>query len=343
MIRLTLLLILALYARVHAQSPKLIVAGPPQPTEIEGYFKAHCVALHNRIRICKVLTESDSLLLVEKDGKTVGTWRVDADLGETEHFHVMRGDLDGDRKPELIVANLDSTSTGIGVSVWSLLIFPDSEFRSFPPPLTFRIKEFGTHGTVVSTGRTLSILTTDWVWGNDPRGRRGQGLYLVGQWWRYHGGELQPLPKPIGARRYLFSFSNERFATLDSDRIPYRWLSERRAERVSTDFITGPVSSSKRGVIESVSVSGQDSPQRFVKIAFKPNGGQTSEFVYGDENENGLNADRFIGDTASGRVYPDHYLPTNLKKWLTGRRATLRTYTDRKAEILWLEPRKGKN
>ena len=319
-----------------------MVAEPPQAAEVEGYFKAHCVALRERIRICKVLTESDALLLVEKDGKTVGTWRADAYLGETESFHVMRGDLDGDRTPELIIANLDTTSVGIGVSVWSLLIFPDSEFRSFPPPLTFRIKEFGTHGTVVSTGRTLSILTTDWVWGNDPKGQRGEGLYLVGQWWRYHGGELQPLPKPIVARRYLFSFANERFATWDSDRIPYRWLSDRRAEFVSTNFIIGPSNSSRRGVIESVSVNDESGANHFIRIGFKPDGGQTSEFIYADENENGISVDRYLGDTVSGRVYPDHYLPSDLKKWLTGRRATLRTYGDRKTEILWLEPRPGK-
>ena len=341
MARLTLLLTLAMYVPGYAQSGKLMVAAPPQPTEVEGYFKAHCVAPRNRIRVCKVLSESDAFLLVEKDGKTVGTWRADAYLGETESFRVMRGDLDGDRTPELIIANLDTTSTGLGVSVWSIVIFPDSEFRSVQRPLTFRIKEFGTLGSLVSTGGRLNILTTDWVWGNDPKGRRGEGLYLVGKWWRYDHGELLPLSKPIVARRYLFSFANERYATWDSDRIPYRWLANRRAEVVSTDFITGPSNSSNRGVIESVSASDESGPHRFIRIAFKADSGSTLEFIYADENENGLNADRYIGDTASGRVYPDHYLPPDLKKWLTGRRATLRTYSDRKAEILWLEPRKG--
>jgi hypothetical protein len=62
------------------------------------------------------------------------------------------------------------------------------------------------------------------------------------------------------------------------------------------------------------------------------------EFIYAAENENGLRAARYLGETDSGRVYPDHYLPTDLKTWLTGRRATLRTYGE-KLEILWLEPR----
>lgn len=337
MIRLIPLLIFALAGGVHAQSGKLILSHSPQPATVEGYEHGHCVTVRTQLRVCKVLSESDALLLVEKDGKTIGTWRADAYLGETESFRVMRGDLDGNRKPELIVANLDTTSTGLGVSVWSIVIFHDSEFHT---RLTFRIKEFGTRGTIVSTGGRLNILTTNWIWGNDPKGRRGEGLYFVGQWWRYHDGELSPLPKRIVARRYLFSFANERFATWGSERTPYRWLLDRRAEFVSTAFITGASNTNTRGVIESVTANNEGSAQQSFRIAFKPDNGQMVEFVYADENENGLIADRFLGDSASGKIYPDHYLPSDLKKWLTGRRATLRTYGDKNGEILWLEPTK---
>ena len=84
----------------------------------------------------------------------------------------------------------------------------------------------------------------------------------------------------------------------------------------------------------------ESGPHHVVRIAFKPDGGQASEVTYADDNENGVSVDRYLGDTVSGRVYPDHYLPSDIKKWLTGRRATLRTYGE-KLEILWLEPRKG--
>ena len=75
MTRLTLPVILALAAPVHAQSQKLVIADPPEPATVEGFEPGHCVALRNRIRICKVLSETDALLLVEKEGKTLGTWR----------------------------------------------------------------------------------------------------------------------------------------------------------------------------------------------------------------------------------------------------------------------------
>ena len=337
MTRLTLLLILAFSATVHAQSGKLIIADPPKPATIEDYERGHCVALRNRVRVCKVLSETDALFLIQKEGKTLGAWGANTYLGETGDFNVMQGDLDGDRKPELIIANRDSTSVGIAVSVWSIAIFADGNFKSFQPPLTFSVKEYGNLGTFVSNAGHLNILTTNWVSGTDPKGKRGDGLYLVGQWWRYHRGELVPLPRSIVARRYLLSFERERLATLESDRIPYQWLVNRNAESISTDFITGPGNGSKRGVIESVSKV-EESPYRIVKIVFKPDGGQALEFIYPNENENGPFVDRYLGDTASGRIYPERYLPSAPEKWLTGRRATLRTYNDNRTEILWLEP-----
>ncbi len=331
MTRLTLLLILALSAQVHAQSRKLVVAESPKSATVEGYEQGHCVALRNRVRVCKVLSQEDALFLIEKDDKTLGSWGADTYLGETDDFKVVQGDLDEDRKSELIIANRDSTSVGIGVSVWTIGIFPDTVFRSFQPPLTFSVKEYGTYGTFVTIGGRLSILTTDWIWGEDPKGKRGEGLYLVGQWWRYRRGELTPLPKRLVVRRYLLSFERERWDTIDSNRIPYQWLSSRRAEFVSTDFITGPSISSRHGVIESVSS----------KIMFKPDGDQASEFIYPNEDDNGPFVDRYLGDAATGKIYPAHYLPSNPKQWLTGRRATLRTYKENKTEVLWLEPQRG--
>jgi len=341
MTRLTLLLILALAALVHAQSRKLVIAESPKPATVEGYERGHCVALRNRIRVCKVLSETDALFLVEKEGKTLGTWGANTYLGETGDFSVMQGDLDGDRKPELIIANRDSTSVGIAVSVWSIAIFAHSDFSDFQPPLTFSVKEYGNLGTFVSNAGHLNILTTNWISGEDPKRKRGEGLYLVGQWWRYYRGELAPLPRNIVARRYLLSFERERLATLESDQIPYKWLANRNTEFVSTDFITGASNSSKRGVIESVSAKDENSPYRIVNIMFKPDGEQALEFIYPNENENGPFVDRYLGDAVSGRVYPERYLLSDLGKWLTGRRATLRTYNDNRTEILWLEPQKG--
>ena len=341
MTRLALLLILALSAQVQAQSGKLLGGGRPRTGTIEGYEPGHCVAFRNRIRVCKVLSESDALFLIEKDGKLLGTWPAISFLGETDDFEVLRGDLDGNGKLELIIANRDATGVGMAVSTWSIAIFQESKLPGFQPPVIFSVKEYGSLGTFVSAGGRLNILTTDWVSGTDPKGKRGEGLYLVGQWWRYQGGELAPLPRRSVARRYLLSFERERWATIKSNRIPYQWLSNRHTESISTDFITGSSNSSSRGVIESVSPKDEKSPYRIVKIVLKPDEGPAVEFIYPNEDDEGPAISTYIGDIASGRIYPDHYLPSDPKMWLTGRRVTLRRYDNGRAEILWLDPRRG--
>jgi hypothetical protein len=332
-----ILLTLIVTAQVYAQHGKLINAGSPQPASVEGYHKGHCVALPNHIRICKLLSDNADVFLVEKQGKTLGTWPSTAYMGETEDFEVLHGDLDGDRQPEIIVANHDGTGVGLGVSVYTITIFPHSDFRTFQSPLTFSVQEYGSLGTFVHTAGYINILTTGWVSGEDRR--RGGGLYLVGQWWRYKSGELVPLlNRNAIARRYLFSFERERWDTLTSDRKPYRWLANRNATTVATEFITGPSTRSKGGVIKSVSTP--DKSYRAVKIVFQPDGEQASTFLYpSDEDEETI--DRYVGDATSGRIYPNRYLPSDPEKWLTGKRATLRTYDDHRLEVLWLEPQKS--
>ena len=338
MSRISILLALIVTAPVYAQSGKLINAGAPQPASIEGYHQGHCVALPNRIRICKLLSDNADVFLVEKEGKTIGTWPSAAFLAETEDFEVLRGDLDGDRQPELIVANHDGTGVGLGVSVYTITIFPSTDFRSFQSPLTFSVQEFGSLGTFVHAAGHFNILTTGWVSGDDRK--RGGGLYLVGQWWRYKSGELVPLlNRNAIARRYLFSFERERWDTLTSDRKPYRWLTNRSTTRVTTQFITGASTHSKSGVIQSVSTPEKNS-YRAVKILFQPDSEQASTFLY-PSDEDGETIDRYIGDAVSGRIYPNRYLPLDPEKWLTRKRATLRTYDDRKIEVLWLEPQKS--
>ena len=333
-----ILLTLIVTAQIYAQPGKLINAGSPQPASVEGYHKGHCVALPNRIRICKLLSDSADVFLVEKEGKTIGTWPSTAYMGETNDFEVLHGDLDGDRQPEIIVANHDGTGVGLGVSVYTITIFPHSDFRTFQSPLTFSVEEYGSLGTFVHTAGHINILTTGWVSGEDRR--RGGGLYLVGQWWRYKSGELVPLlNRNAIARRYLFSFERERWDTLTSDRKPYRWLTNRNATTVTTEFITGAGTRSKSGVIQSVSIP--EKSYRAVNIVFQPKGEQASTLLYPSDEDEGEPTSLYIGDATSGRIYPNRYLPSEPEKWLSGKRATLRNYGENRIEVLWLDPQKS--
>jgi hypothetical protein len=330
--RLTLLIILGLASTTFAQSARLIKHGVPVAATIEGYDKGHCMTAPTNIRICKLLSDDKDTFLVQKDGKSVGTWPGNASLGETSDFEVLTGDLDNDRKPELIVANHDGTSNGLGVDYWTIFIFPDLEFRHFAAPLTFSVEEFGSFGTFVTSGGRVNILTTSWVSNKDPK-RGTWGTYLVGQWWRYQSGELRPLlDRPIIARRYLFSFERERGNTVKRDRVPFQWLSHKGTQSVNTEFITKRVTKSKTGIIEAVTREKES-----VRIVFKPDGEQRITFVYPGTYQDNQQLDYF-GDPATGRLYPKNYLLSQPETWLQNKRATFRSYEEDGPHVLWLEP-----
>lgn len=332
--RLSLLLIVVLASTAFAQSARLIKHAKPVATTVEGYDKGSCIALPKNIRICKLLSDDKDTFLVQKDGKRIGTWPGNAYLGETSDFEVLTGDLDNDRRPELIISNHDGMSNGLGVDYWTIFIFPDPEFRHFSAPLAFSVEEYGTFGTFVTSGGRVNILTTSWVGNEDPKHRRGWGMYLVGQWWRYQSGELRPLlDRSIIARRYLFGFEKERNETTSRDRIPFQWLSHLNTERVGTDFITKRSNTNKRGVIQSVTREKES-----IKVLFKPHGEQSITYVYPGTYQDKNQLD-FFGDTATGRLYPKNYQPSQPEQWLKNRRATLRRYEDNEMDVLWLEGR----
>src|ERR1044071_4606297 len=246
--RVLLVLIVVLTSNSYAQPIKLTKSHAPVETSVDGYHKGHCITLPKNVRICKLLSEDKDTFLVQRDGKSVGTWPGNTFLGETHDFEVLTGDLDNDRKPELIVANHDSTSNGIAVDFWTIFIFPDPEFHNFTAPLSFSVEEYGSFGTFVTSGGRVNILTTTWVYNEDPKHRRGWGMYLVGQWWRYQSGELRPVfERPIIARRFLNSFAGERGETVNFDRVPFQWLSHRSTEAVNTEFIKNRSNTRKSG------------------------------------------------------------------------------------------------
>ena len=337
--------ILALLAAVvtdaYPQSSKLTKAPSPQSVTIKGYVRGHCVSLPNSIRVCKLLSEREDIFLIEKDGKPLGSWPTSAYLGETSDFEVLRGDLDGDRRLELIVSNHDTTSAGMGVNYWTIAILPDVESRAFEPPLTFRVEEYGSSGTFVSGGGKVSILATKWVWTDDPQGKRGRGLYLVGQWWQYKSGQLLPLlSKPTLMRRYLLSFERERLQTIDSPHAPYRWLTNQHTISMRPELEGAQVEDTQSGIIGSFSsVPDKDYVHRIMLTLLPENHAVIVCFYPSDagKGEHGL---RYIGDGVSGRLYPNHYLPSQPETWLQGQRATVQTYREAAGAepfyVLWI-------
>jgi len=332
-----LAVLLILSQQSYAQSSTLMKAGPPTPATIAGYDKAHCVSLPTGVRVCKGLSESQDALVLEKDGTRVGTWPGIASLGETSDFEVIQGDLDNDGKSELIVANHDSTSNGMAVNVYTISIFTAEAVTNFAQPLTFCVEEYGSSGTFVSHGSQVDILSTRWQWTNDPKGRRGNGLYLMGQWWRYVHGELVlSTNRTIPARRFLQSFADERDRTLTDSTIPFKWLTGIRAET----FLIDPLLREKResvteGVITNVS-SVNKNDRRVLTIEFKPDTGASVSFNYPQDFGDEVKGLSYVGDWKKNKLFPSRYIPSSPDRWLKGRRAIVVTYREAEEKVLWL-------
>jgi len=342
---LAILLILALSLQSASQSAKVLKGSPPRPTLLPGFDFAHCVVGPGRLRICKAISETGFLIKVEKAGKQVASWPVQVYVGETSDFEVLETDFDGDGRRELVVANHDATSNGFAVAFWTIYIFPDSRFHGPQAPLIFRVEDYHAFGTFVPERSSIPILTTRWLWSQDPQGRRGGGLYLVGQWWRYRSGELVPvLEKPLLARRYLNSFAAELGRTRSDQRAPYLWLKRRRVELLKETPLTGSGEEEVRhGVVQRVSATPFAKSETAVEIVFKPDDGRPLTLQYlGDSDHQGESSLNYLGDAASGRIYPAGYFPASREKWLRGRRARLVTYRKgaqfERLRVLWLKP-----
>jgi hypothetical protein len=342
---IALVLMLLLCPQAASQSTRIFRTRPPQPTNLPDFRFAHCTLSPGQLRICKAVSDDGDRFIVERAGKRVGSWPAIAFLADTSNFEVLQSDLDGDGRSELIFANHTGTSNGLGVDYWTIYIFPDAEFRGPQDPLVFNVEEYGARGTFVPRGDSILILTTKWLWSEDPRGKRGLGLYLVGHWWRYRSGKLIPLiERPIQARRYLDSFATERGRTDRDPRRPYLWLQNRNAVTFKVNPLIGTGEREvKRGILQGVSISPFAKPETSVVIAFRPEQGNAFTLQYPlmdvQEPRDDL---AHVGDAVSGRIYPERYLPASLEKWLGGRRARLVTYGKRSQSeglrVLWLDP-----
>ena len=343
---LTLTLLLTVFGatfQADEQSGVLKKASAPQPEVLNGYNRGHCASVTRQLRVCKQISDERDVFVILEDGAQVGVWPTTSSMGETSDFEVLRTDFDHDGHSELILANHDGTSNGLGVDYWTITIFPDVDFNPGVEPLTFSLEEYGTFGTFVADNHArLRILATRWVWTNDPKGKRGVGLYLVGHWWRYESGELVPqLNRATIARRYLLSFAYERGETSGTEQVPYRWFKNPRAERLKPEQITGASRRSETGIIEEVLTVTKPDSERAVQIRLRADDGGTVLYRYPNPEEGGIGlpALSFLGDAASGRIYPIRYFPARIDAWLKGKRATLRTYGEesRPERILWLE------
>lgn len=235
--------------------------GDPQKTTVSGYFEAHAVTVEPGFRIIKGRTGNaeafgDGDFLFERNGKVEGKWSGAGSIyASTEGFQVLKGDLDGNGTPELIVAELESVSNGLGVRTSGIFIFPDEAKGGFRKPFHISVYEFGRNGTFVRDGEENLILACDWQ-DLTVDGKRGSGMYLIGRFFRFRNGGLVPaLDKPILARRLLNSFADERAKTEDSPDAPLSWLAGAKGITFNAEPVTfGKAVSERSGTIQKIEI-----------------------------------------------------------------------------------------
>ncbi|UBF23847.1 hypothetical protein K9N68_19045 [Kovacikia minuta CCNUW1] len=259
----------------------------------------------------------------------------------TSGFQAFMANLDGNGSPELVIANHDGTSNGLGIRYWTVYILPEPLNHPPQQPLQFTVEEYGKQGTFVQDGNNqFEIWTTQWSGG------------IIGQQWRYHSGRLIPTDHPILERWYSFNFEKERANTYRNPRIPYLWLATPKVQAHSEHPLLGTadIIGSADGVVQGVKmecVKNYISCIDKTTIIFKPNQGKSHAYSYnrtgyryGLEEEE-TQSFAYFGDWSSRRIYPANYLPSNPNYWLNNRPCKLITYKRKVNDqslfkILWL-------
>lgn len=296
------------------RTPAITLADTPRDTRVPGCARSRCIALPDGRRVCTCTEDSGGSIRVEQGGRTVHRWPADYSLTGTPHsLRVMRGDLDGDGRPELIVGEWMDQSNGLGINYWRISILDGADPAR--APLRVNVDDFTPDGSFVrpASGGGCRLLATRWTELRDAR--RGEGMYFTGQWMRYRGGRLEhDLQRPLVVRRLLNSFDREaRGAPLAS-------LADRRAEVWSGLPVTlPPLAQTRTGSILRV----RDDT---VDVAITPHQTEVFDYVgggpYSDDDGNMVSS--LLVDGATGRPWPRGYTPA--PDWLQLAPVTIRTY-----------------
>lgn len=285
------LLILTSVTLTNAQ--KLVYGGKPKLFESKGGIEAYEVKFPGGIIVRKLGPQNDDedgIFSIGKNRDELGTIPASVNMASTiDNFHVYYGDLDKNKSAELVVVDFDGQSNGMGISFYTINIFPDFQTKGFQKPISFGTQEFGANGTFVydaKANETL-ILITDFN-GLENISQK-EGTYFVGRFFRYQNGMLKPATdRPIYARRYLNSFEDERYRTEKNPLRPWLWLNSPKAQKIKidTEFSVKPVKS-ETGVVEKAETVKEESKREdgtsetveIKQITVKLNSGATKTIV----------------------------------------------------------------
>ncbi len=332
-----LILLLISTALSFADSPKysqknIKKFSHPQASSIEGCIAASCLKIKDDLKVCKCLKNKDAAegSLVLYEGQNIKLQMpILFNFGrDTKTFEALECDMEGNGKKQIVIANFNDQSVGMGITYWSIYIV---DLQSFNRPLMFDVEDYG-EGSIYwnEKERRCHALATSWEWVKDFR--LGNGLYFIGKIFRYKSGVLEPTDKSsILARRYLFSFENERLDTLSKREgmkgAPSEWLANPKTEKFKLDpvFENFDGSSSEQGIINEVNIA----PDGILTIVAQLSTKQIVHYVYPElRDSDSKNIIDAFGECGYQMSYPHGYVPSDPIQWLTGKEVTIKSFYD---------------
>lgn len=315
----------------------------PQPKVSDSCIESASVSLSKELKLekCRLNTTAwlNGRFILKQGSKEIWSFAYPQSTMASDSQAFM-ADLDSNGSPELVIANHNGTSNGLGIHYWTVYILPEPLTHPPPQPLQFAVAEYGKQGTFVRDGNQFELWTTEWSGG------------IIGQQWRYHSGQLIPTNHPILERWYSFNFERERAKTWGDPRIPYLWLATPKVRAHAEDPLleAAEMISAVDGVVQSIKTECVKNDMSCIdktKITFKPNQGTSRSYFYNRTgHQYGLEEEEaqsfaYFGDWSSRRIYPENYLPSNPNYWLHNRSCKLITYkrtvNDQSLfKILWL-------
>lgn len=281
----------------------LLLAAPPswpapEIASIEGCRAAACTQRAGE-KICKcapATEEGRPGVVIEGPGSRHLEWDVRSFLGEVSDFVVHSQDLDGDGKPELLVASRASESNGFMVRDWELAIVDGQ------------------------TDAVMHLLVQDW----GPDAISSQGALLLTEWslsaghivftgreYLYGDARLEPSKAPVRRRELNGVFEKERLAVVNA----------------STDRTLHPRAflshaSTKEGVdalpktFTAAVVKGVAREEPWLQLHLQGPDGKL-EMLSGDVEGK---ATLRLADFRRKRLFPLGYAPGDAESWLVGRK-----------------------
>jgi hypothetical protein len=271
----------------------------PQLAEIEGCKVAACTEQASQ-KICKCIPNSDSDearpgMVIEGPGPRHLEWDARAVQGEVTDFVVQTVDLDGDEKPEVLIASRAAEATMPTIRDWELAIV-DGENDTVTHLLA---QDWGPDAL-----SERKLLLTEWSMSD------GQ-IVFTGREYTYANGTLEPADAPVKRRALNTVFEKERIAAINaaSNRTltPRAFLSHASTKQ-GVDVLP------KNVIVSLVKGVAREEPWLQVHVQ-APNG--KVEMLSGDVEGK---ATLRLGDLNKKRLFPLGYAPANAESWLIGRK-----------------------